>query len=164
MHRTVPHPGQVLQESFLEPLGLSAYQVAKAIGVHVSRVSLLVQGRRALTADTATRLGLYFGVPAKWWMDLQAEYELDDPERLSALHSVVQPLERPPGVAIGPSGVRRFHVEHSEPEVETSAVSESLLDRLRAQVQSGGGRESRRIQHREVDLGSGYRALVGSDS
>ena len=164
MQRTVPHPGQVLQERFLEPLGLSAYQVAKAIGVHVSRVSLLVQGRRALTADTAMRLGLYFGVPAKWWMDLQSKYELDDPKRLASLGAVIQPLERPPGVAIGPSGVRRFHIEHSDPEVETSEVPDSLLERLRAQVQSGGGRPSTSVQHREVDLGAGYRALLGSDS
>jgi addiction module HigA family antidote len=69
-------PGQVLRAEFLEPLQLSAGAVARAIGVPRNRLSGILKGSRAITADTALRLGIYFGTSAEFWLTLQASYDL----------------------------------------------------------------------------------------
>lgn len=69
-------PGQVLRAEFLEPLGLSAGALARAIGVPRNRVGGILGGSRAITADTALRLGIYFGTSAEFWLSLQASYDL----------------------------------------------------------------------------------------
>jgi antitoxin HigA-1 len=69
-------PGQVLRAEFLEPLQLSAGAVARAIGVPRNRLSGILNGSRAITADTALRLGIYFGTSAEFWLSLQASYDL----------------------------------------------------------------------------------------
>jgi len=71
------HPGQVLLKDFMEPLALSRYRVAKDIGVPTLRISQIVRGQRAITADTALRLARYFGTSAAVWMRLQARYDLE---------------------------------------------------------------------------------------
>jgi len=71
------HPGEVLLEDFMKPLGLSQYRVAKDIGVLPLRISQIVNGKRAITADTAMRLGRYFGTSAEVWLRLQARYDLE---------------------------------------------------------------------------------------
>jgi addiction module HigA family antidote len=71
------HPGQVLELEFLEPLGMTAYQLARAIGVMPPRVYEIVQGGRAVSADTALRLGRYFGTGPEFWMNLQSHYDLE---------------------------------------------------------------------------------------
>lgn len=71
------HPGEVLREDFLKPLGLSQYALAKAIGVPQIRVSEIVNGKRAITPDTALRLARYFGTSAEFWIGLQATYDLE---------------------------------------------------------------------------------------
>ena len=74
-------PGEVLRLDFLEPLGISQYALAKAIGVPPQRVLEIVHGRRAITADTALRLGRhYFGVEPQLWLNLQTRYDLDRAE------------------------------------------------------------------------------------
>src|SRR5437016_10079673 len=70
------HPGEILFKDFLEPLGLSQYAVAKAIGVTPMRVNQIVRGERSITADTALRLSRYFGTRPGWWLDLQSHYDL----------------------------------------------------------------------------------------
>jgi addiction module HigA family antidote len=70
------HPGEILREDVLEPLKMSANQFAKAIGVNTPRLNDIVRGRRGITADTALRLARYLGVSAKFWMNLQADYDL----------------------------------------------------------------------------------------
>ncbi|MFO8101901.1 MAG: HigA family addiction module antitoxin [Dehalococcoidia bacterium] len=77
------HPGEVLREDFMEPLGLTPYRVAKDIGVPQPRIYDLVRERRAISADTALRLGEYFGVTPQFWMNLQAKYDLDKAEDMS---------------------------------------------------------------------------------
>lgn len=72
------HPGEVLAEEFLTPLGVSAYRLAKEIGVPATRVSEILHGRRAITADTALRLAKYFGTSAKFWLGLQEDYDLEE--------------------------------------------------------------------------------------
>ena len=70
------HPGEILREDFLRPLGISVYALANAIKVPRSRVNDIVLGRRTITADTALRLGRYFGTSAEFWINLQAHYDL----------------------------------------------------------------------------------------
>ena len=75
------HPGQVLLSDFIEPLGLTRYRVAKAIGVPQRRIDEICSGKRAMTADTALRLGRFFSVEAQLWMNLQAQYDLEIAEK-----------------------------------------------------------------------------------
>jgi antitoxin HigA-1 len=78
MERLPPvHPGEVLFEDFMKPLGLSQYRVAKDIGVTAMRISQIIKGKRAVTADTAMRLAHYFGTSATVWIRLQARYDLE---------------------------------------------------------------------------------------
>ncbi len=71
------HPGEVLLEEFMKPLKLSQYALARAIGVPPRRINEIVHGKRAITADTALRLGRYFKVHPQSWMNLQAHYDLE---------------------------------------------------------------------------------------
>jgi len=78
MERLPPiHPGEILLEDFMKPLGLSSYRVAKDIGVPALRISQIVRGQRSITADTAMRLARYFGTSAGIWLRLQARYDLE---------------------------------------------------------------------------------------
>ncbi|MCA9941577.1 MAG: HigA family addiction module antidote protein [Anaerolineales bacterium] len=71
------HPGEVLLEDFMKPLGLTQYRVAQDIGVSPMRISQIVNGKRAVTADTAMRLAQYFGTSPDVWIRLQARYDLE---------------------------------------------------------------------------------------
>jgi addiction module HigA family antidote len=71
------HPGEILMEEFLGPMELSQYRLAKDIGVPPRRINEIVHGSRAITADTALRLARYFGTSARFWLNLQAQYDLD---------------------------------------------------------------------------------------
>lgn len=70
------HPGEILYEDFMKPLGISARRLAADIDVSPSRVSEWVHGQRPITADSALRLGLFFGMDPRFWMNLQAEYDM----------------------------------------------------------------------------------------
>ncbi len=71
------HPGEVLAEEFLEPLEMSQYRLAKSIGVPPRRINEIVQGKRAVTADTALRLSHFFGTSAQFWLNLQTHFDLE---------------------------------------------------------------------------------------
>jgi addiction module HigA family antidote len=71
------HPGVVLAEDFLKGLNLTQYRLAKGIGVPPRRINEIVQGKRGITADTALRLGKFFGMEAQFWMNLQSHYDLE---------------------------------------------------------------------------------------
>ena len=75
------YPGEVLLEDFMKPLGLSQYRLAKDIGVPALRISQIVRGQRAITADTALRLARYFGTSPDVWLRLQATYDLEVAQR-----------------------------------------------------------------------------------
>jgi len=70
-------PGEILTEDFLKPMGLSQYRLAKDIGVPARRINEIVKGERAITADTALRLGRYFKMSAQFWLNLQSHYDLE---------------------------------------------------------------------------------------
>lgn len=71
------HPGEVLLEDFLKPAGLSQYRVAKGLSVPPRRINEIVLGKRAISADTALRLARFFGTSDRFWLNLQAAYDLD---------------------------------------------------------------------------------------
>jgi len=71
------HPGEVLLEEFLEPMGISQYRLAKDTSVPARRINEIVHGTRAITADTALRLGRYFGTSAQFWLNLQTHFDLE---------------------------------------------------------------------------------------
>lgn len=71
------HPGEILAEEFLEPLGISQYRLAMAIGVPPRRINEIVHGKRRISADTALRLARYFGTSDRFWMNLQNRYDLE---------------------------------------------------------------------------------------
>jgi antitoxin HigA-1 len=75
------HPGEILKDEFLEPMGLSVYELANALHVPRSRANDIVRGRRAITTDTALRLARYFGTTAEFWINLQARHDLDVADR-----------------------------------------------------------------------------------
>lgn len=87
------HPGEILREEFLEELDLSAYALAKQLHVPVNRITGIVNGERAITADTALRLGYYFGTTPEFWINLQAHYDLECAKRTS-MREIERQVER----------------------------------------------------------------------
>ena len=90
------HPGAILLEEFLEPLEISQYRLAKDISVPPRRINEIVHGKRGITADTALRLGRYFGMTERFWLNLQTRYDLEvERDRLgSRLDREVVPLSK----------------------------------------------------------------------
>ena len=74
------HPGEILMEEFLKPLGISQYRIAKEISVPPRRINEIVHGKRAISADTALRLGRYFGTSAQFWLNIQSRYDIETTE------------------------------------------------------------------------------------
>jgi len=87
------HPGEILRTEFMEPLGLTAYRLAKDLHVSVPRVNDLVRGKRGITADTALRLSRYFGNSAQFWIGLQGGHDLWVASRSKSLNRV-RPRQR----------------------------------------------------------------------
>jgi addiction module HigA family antidote len=104
------HPGEVLSEEFLKPMGISQYRLAKDTSVPPRRINEIVLKKRSITADTALRLGRYFGTSEQFWLNLQSEYELDvERDRLgNRLEAEVIQMARPAREATGDSPSRRI--------------------------------------------------------
>lgn len=75
------HPGEVLMQEFLQPLGISAYKLSKDTGIPQTRISQIVKGKRRITADTALRLSCYFGNSAKFWLGIQIDYDIEEEKK-----------------------------------------------------------------------------------
>ena len=88
------HPGEILLEEFLEPMGITQYRLAKDVSVPARRINEIVHGKRGISADTALRLSKYFGTTERFWMNLQIRYDLEvEKDRLgSRLDNEVQRL------------------------------------------------------------------------
>ncbi len=71
------HPGKILMEEFLKPMSISQYRLAKDINVPARRINEIVQGKRSITPDTALRLSMFFGLSERFWINLQARYDLE---------------------------------------------------------------------------------------
>jgi len=78
MYNKIPavHPGEILEEEFLKPLGITAYRLAKETKIPATRISQIIKGKRRITADTALRFGKFFGNSADFWLGIQMEYDL----------------------------------------------------------------------------------------
>ena len=89
------HPGEILHEEFMKPLGITQYRLAKEMHVYPRRVNEIVHGKRAISADTALRLARYFGTSAELWMNLQGHYDLERArdEAEAQIAAEVQPLK-----------------------------------------------------------------------
>lgn len=92
------HPGEILFEEFLEPMGISQYRLAKDINVDPRRINAIVLGKRSITADTALRLSRYFGASAHFWLKLQLQYDVEHERDAlgDRLESEVKVLQRGP--------------------------------------------------------------------
>ena len=89
MPRLRTHPGEVLREEYLIPLGLSARALAKLLDVPANRLTEIMRGTRDVTADTAIRLGRYFGTDPRFWLNLQAAYDLSKAEKTHSYKKIV---------------------------------------------------------------------------
>ena len=85
------HPGEILEEEFLKPMGITAYKLSQSIGVPQTRTSQILKGRRRITADTALRLSKYFGTSSKFWLGLQNDFDLE--EELKAIQGDLELIE-----------------------------------------------------------------------
>ncbi len=87
------HPGEILLEEFLDPLNVSQYRLARDIRVPARRINEIVHGQRRISADTALRLARYFGTSERFWINLQARYDLEiEKDRLGGILDEIQPL------------------------------------------------------------------------
>lgn len=75
------HPGEVLKEEFLGPMGISVYRLSKETGLSQTRISQIIKGERSITAETALKLGKFFGVPAEFWLNLQTLYDIEEAQK-----------------------------------------------------------------------------------
>lgn len=88
------HPGAILKEEFLKPLGITAYRLSKATFIPQTRVSELLKGNRRITADTALRLSKYFGTSAKFWLGLQDDFDLEEEKNTKQKElNTIKPIE-----------------------------------------------------------------------
>ena len=144
------HPGEVLRVRFLEPLGLSAAALAAGCRIPRSRVSELLLGKRAISADTAMRLGAFFRMLPEDWMALQASWDL----HVAGADPAIVPLD-PPGFLLGPAGATPLPVRRpARPTLHVPADFEARMAAESARPEYG------RTVHEEVCYADGTRALV----
>jgi addiction module HigA family antidote len=87
------HPGEILLQEYLEPLGVTQHRLALAIGVPPRRINEIVHGKRRISADTALRLARYFGTSERFWLNLQSRYDIEsERDRLALTLEEIQPL------------------------------------------------------------------------
>jgi addiction module HigA family antidote len=72
------HPGEILKEEFIKPMGITVYRLSRETGLSQTRLSQIIKGSRSITAETAVKLGKFFNIPAEFWMNLQSLYDLEE--------------------------------------------------------------------------------------
>lgn len=87
------HPGEILKEDFLDPLGITPYRLAKSIRVPVTRITRIVNGQTRISVDTAMRLSRFFGNSAQFWLNLQSDYEIQLAEDAGAVLAIVKEVQ-----------------------------------------------------------------------
>ncbi len=154
------HPGRVLAERFLAPLGLSSSELARALSVDDGLIARLLGGEGVITTDLALRLGVFLDVPAVWWLEMQALFDVESAPDRDHISKEVQAFHELDNFVITRREARPL-VRHGEPHshVELLSVSSELLARLRAQAKLSAPRTSREVV--EVTFDNGAQALVG---
>lgn len=145
------HPGEYLQRRFLEPLGLSASDLARALGVPRSRISEVLSAKRGITADTALRLASYLRMEPEFWLALQGAWDLAQCGDVRIEPAVTK------GFLVGPDGAMPLP-ERPPAAPPTTSVSEDLLVRLRASAALTPAEEPRELTH--VQYANGQHAWV----
>jgi addiction module HigA family antidote len=132
------HPGDVLQKEFLDPIGMTQTELARRLGVPFQRVNQIINRRRAITPDTALRLGRLFGMPPEYWLDLQLKWELHEAARSEEAEAIerIRPVEDRPkprpmavrerGSAIGRAGTATGRVGTAA----SAGILEAIVERL----------------------------------
>ena len=87
------HPGEILKEEFLDPMGVTVYRLSRETELSQTRLSQIIKGERSITAETALKLGKFFNVPAEFWMNLQSLYDIEEAQKqyrkeLNSIHSI----------------------------------------------------------------------------
>lgn len=155
----IQHPGTILVERYLNPLGVTPTHLARSIGVPEHEISELAAGRRAIDPDFAARLALFFNVPPRWWLIHQARYDAEHLAPMAALKHAVTPYEGLSDVLVTPQGVKILAPEEAEAlETPKAKFSEGFVTRLRAQVK---WLEDSPRTVSETQLPDGNVALVG---
>lgn len=135
MSSDIQHPGVFLLERYLQPLEITPSELANALDIEERRVCEPVEGRGPITADTAARLALFFDVPPRWWLELQARYDAVHVAQPEALRGVVAPYARLSDILVTPHGVTRLApTEALQKEASKATFSEDFLHRLREQA------------------------------
>lgn len=161
MSSDVQHPGLVLLQRYLQPLGITPRRLAVSLGISPRRISDLIKGRRSITQDMAARLALFFDVPVKWWLELQARYDAAHLSQMETLRQIVTPYEGLADVLVTPHGVKRLApVKDSRMEASTATFSQDFVARLRAQAKLAKEDSPRTVSERT--FADGTVALVGS--
>jgi len=153
----VKHPGRILFEDFMTPLTISANRLARGTGVNRSTIGRLIAGEQRLTPEMAARLGAFFGVPARWWLLMQAEFDASELASRPELGDGVVPLEVDPDLLLTPTGVLRLDDDaSSEPEPPPSIPRRALETLPQDDAESPGTRRVRVVRYANGSL-----ALVG---
>ncbi|MBN1946591.1 MAG: HigA family addiction module antidote protein [Bradymonadales bacterium] len=161
--RRPPHPGKILKERFLDPLGITPYRLAKSIGVPTRRVSELVRGNRSLSLDTAIRLGLYFDVPPVWWLEMQARHDTQGVPLVDELRMQVTPYKGLADVLVTSEGVRLLGPKLKQASHPVLVkVPDELLERLKSQAALEPPHAPRTCV--ALRYSDGTAALVGSET
>lgn len=154
----VKHPGQILADDFLAPLGLSANRLAVGLGVNRSTISRLLAGQQPLTPAMAARLAAFFRVPARWWLLMQAEYDAATVSEDPSLAEGVTPMEPDPDVLLTPKGVMRL-------AGATEATPTEPISLSRAEIKTLPQHEPQpRRRVKTVHYDNGAIALVGDEA
>ena len=148
------HPGEILKSQFLGPLGLNANRLAIGLGVNRSTVGRLLAGEQRLTPELGARLGAFFGVPARWWLLMQAEY---DAQVVEGSISGIEPMDFGPEVLLTPNGVMRLVTGEAAGPSATSPLSVGVPEK------SGAGANEPAGTVRRVEFSNGSVALLGGD-
>jgi len=87
------HPGEILKEEFLDPMGVTVYRLSRETGLSQTRLGQIIKGERSITAETALKLGKFFNVPAEFWMNLQSLHDIEEAQKqhrkeLESIHSI----------------------------------------------------------------------------
>lgn len=154
----VKHPGKILSNNFMRPLGLNANQVARGLDVHRSTVGRLLAGAQRMTPEIASRLGAYFRVPARWWLEMQLEHDAYRLRQQPEITEGVTPLEVDPAVLLTPTGVLHLGEPAAIGPTEPLSIPRAELEQLTPS--SVPHKRAARV----VSYDSGSVALIGEGS
>jgi addiction module HigA family antidote len=129
------HPGVFLLERYLRPLNITPSDLAQSLGIEERQVYDLIEGRSPIAPDMAARLALFFDVPTRWWLELQARYDAEHVAPLEELRGEVTPYPGLEDILVTPGGIEQL-VPTTEPSPKTmvATYSEDLLNRLKEQA------------------------------